>query len=200
MNIKLTKDIILERNPEATFLEDVFDEALIGSATPCGKKIIAVFVYGSIIALFTINFIYIFRQFHYVAPLPYITGKISRDDYIERFRPEFRVIRFANQNLPETAKILALFIGNRGYYFDRELFFGQGWFKKQIKHANSPNAIKTSLKKNGITHLLLRNDLFSNWLDTVFNSNEKQIFLSFFNDYATMLHSHAGYSLFIFSS
>lgn len=164
------------------------------------KKILFGFVYASIIALFTINFIYIFRQFHYVAPLPYITGKISRDNYIEHFRPEFRVIWFANQTLPESAKILALFIGNRGYYFDRELFFGQGWFKRQIKHANSPNAIKTSLKKNGITHLVLRNDLFSNWLDTAFNSNEKKTFLSFFNDYATMLHSHTGYSLFLFSS
>ena len=174
---------------------------LILKKTNIFRKIVLLgLVYGSLIALFTINFIYIFRQFHYVAPVPYITGKISRDDYIEHFRPEFRVIRFANQTLSKDAKILALFIGSRGYYFDRELFFGQGWFKRQIKNANSPNAIKTSLKKNGITHLLLRNDLFSNWLDTVFSSNKKKIFLSFLNDNATILHSHAGYSLFIFSS
>jgi len=160
------------------------------------KRILLSLLYGSLIALFTINFIYIFKQFHYVTPLPYITGKISRDDYIERFRPEFRVIRFANQNLSEDAKILALFIGNRGYYFDRELFFGQGWFKRQIKHANSPNAIKTSLKKNRITHMLLRNDLFSNWINRSFNQREKKIFISFLSGHTILLHAHAEYSLF----
>ena len=126
------------------------------------KKILSGCVYASIILLFTINFTYIFNQFHYVEPLSYLKGKISRKEYIEKFRPEYRVIGYANQHLAEEAKILALFIGHRGYYIDRKIFFGQGWFKRQIKHANSPNAIKTSLKKNGITHLLLRNDLFSN--------------------------------------
>ncbi len=36
-NKKLIKEIILERNPKAMFLEKKFDEALIGSGIPCGQ-------------------------------------------------------------------------------------------------------------------------------------------------------------------
>ena len=159
------------------------------------KKILSGCVYASIIAFFTINFIYIFKQFHYVDPFPYINGKISRGEYIEKFRPEYRVIQYANENLLENAKILALFIGHRGYYIDREVFFGQGWFQNQIKHADSPDAILSTLEKNGTSHMLMRNDLFSNWINRAFNHNEKKIFLSFLSDHSTLLHSHAGYSL-----
>ncbi len=39
----LIKEIILERNPYAIFLEDEFDEALLGSGIPCGQKYVAVY-------------------------------------------------------------------------------------------------------------------------------------------------------------
>ncbi len=42
-NKKLIREIILERNPKAMFLEKNFDEALIGSGIPCGQKYVAVY-------------------------------------------------------------------------------------------------------------------------------------------------------------
>ncbi len=42
-NKKLIKEIILERNPEALFLGDQFDKALMGSAIPCGQKHVAIY-------------------------------------------------------------------------------------------------------------------------------------------------------------
>ena len=39
----LIKEIIIERNPEALFLEKEFDEALMGSAIPCGQKHVAIY-------------------------------------------------------------------------------------------------------------------------------------------------------------
>jgi hypothetical protein len=43
MNRQLIKDIILERNPDALFLDDIFDEALVGSSFSCDKKYIAIY-------------------------------------------------------------------------------------------------------------------------------------------------------------
>ena len=43
MNGKVIKEIILERNPKAIFLEKEFDEAILGSAIPCGQKHVAVY-------------------------------------------------------------------------------------------------------------------------------------------------------------
>ena len=42
-NKKLIKEIILERNPNAMFLRDKFDEALIGSSIQCGNKHVATY-------------------------------------------------------------------------------------------------------------------------------------------------------------
>jgi hypothetical protein len=42
-NQKLIKEIIKERNPEALFLEEMFDKALLGTVTLCGNKIIATY-------------------------------------------------------------------------------------------------------------------------------------------------------------
>ncbi len=43
MNSQLIKDIILERNSKALFLEDIFNKALMGSAQFCGKNHVAVY-------------------------------------------------------------------------------------------------------------------------------------------------------------
>ena len=37
------KEIILERNAEAEFLEEIFNKALIGSAIPIGQKHVAIY-------------------------------------------------------------------------------------------------------------------------------------------------------------
>jgi len=43
MKSKFIKEIILERNPKAKFLEKEFDEAIIGSAIQCGGKYVALY-------------------------------------------------------------------------------------------------------------------------------------------------------------
>lgn len=43
MKSKDIKKIIIERNPQAIFLRDKFDEALIGTSIQCGKKHVATY-------------------------------------------------------------------------------------------------------------------------------------------------------------
>jgi len=43
MNKKLMREIILERNEKALFLEEIFDDALIGTGILCGNKHIAAY-------------------------------------------------------------------------------------------------------------------------------------------------------------
>lgn len=43
MKSEIIKEIILERNPDAKFLEKEFDEAVIGSAVQCGGKYVAIY-------------------------------------------------------------------------------------------------------------------------------------------------------------
>ena len=42
-NKKLIKEILKQRNPEVIFIEDKFDEALVGSAIQCGGNHVAIY-------------------------------------------------------------------------------------------------------------------------------------------------------------
>jgi hypothetical protein len=66
--------------------------------------------------LVCLNAVYIRQQFQRVQPISYLSGRIGREAYIQKYRPEFAVIQFANATLAEQVKIFCLFLGNRSYY------------------------------------------------------------------------------------
>jgi hypothetical protein len=130
--------------------------------------------------------LYIKKQFDIVMPLQYLSGKISRDQYIEKFRPEYGVIRYANSNLPRNSKILALFIGKRGYYSDLEMCFDPGVLESVIQNSRSAEDISARLIHIGFSHILIRLDLFRAWCQENLNNKEKQMIQNLF--------SHSGFS------
>jgi hypothetical protein len=153
-------------------------------------------VYLIVFFLFCSNAVYIFNQFRHVEPIDYIRGRVGRDEYIERYRPEYAAIQFANLHLSKDVKILSVFLGNRRYYSDRHMIFNIELFKKSIKRANSPDNLSTILKENGITHLLVRFDLLNRWSQSQFSYSEIGIMREFFENHVKPLFSKGGHGLF----
>jgi hypothetical protein len=54
-----------------------------------------------------------------VIPFSYLSGAVSRNEYLENYRREYPVMQYINDNLPAESLILFIFLGNRGYYCDR---------------------------------------------------------------------------------
>ncbi|MCX5881644.1 MAG: hypothetical protein NTU74_07550, partial [Deltaproteobacteria bacterium] len=150
-------------------------------------------VWAGVLALFPVG--YLIDQFDKVKVMPYISGKIDRDSYITQFRPEYPAIRFANQNLPGTARILAIFLGNRGYYFDRDVLFDMKLPVPAISTAGSGRTVEALLHQQGITHLLIRYDLFDRWLGTL-TDTDKETLARFFQTRTRLLFSSGGHGLF----
>jgi 4-amino-4-deoxy-L-arabinose transferase-like glycosyltransferase len=144
----------------------------------------------------SLNAAYVLNQFQHVQPLSYILGQTDRDAYITKYRPEYAVIQYANRNLPDNARILGLFLGNRRYYSDRELISGNNLFRKSVKTAESSDTILAEMQKNGFTHLLIRYDLFNRWSGVQFDDVEKGILKTFFKNHLAQLFSQSGYGLF----
>ncbi len=143
-----------------------------------------------------INSFYILEQFKYIDPISYISGKVDRDEYIEQYRPEYPVIKYANGNLPEDAKILCVFMGSRRYYFERDVAFTDVLFRSTMKNADTPEKILLSLKKRHITHLVVNIDLFNEWANKMFDDREKMIINDLFQKNVSLLLSKGGYGLF----
>jgi hypothetical protein len=71
------------------------------------------------------NAAYVYGQFKVVDPFSYLSESVTRDEYIARFRPEHAAVLYINGNLPEDALVSLIFLGNRGYYLDREYVYGE---------------------------------------------------------------------------
>jgi hypothetical protein len=150
----------------------------------------------TVICFFLLNAMYIVDQFKKVKPLNYLSGHVGRDDYIKNFRKEYSALQYANEKLPETTRILGLFLGGRRYYSDRELIFDEDLFRNIVQSSPSAGSIGFELNGQLITHLLIRYDLFNMWVDTNFNDVTKEKMRLFFRKHAILLFSEDGYGLF----
>ena len=138
-------------------------------STGVQQTMVALAAVGIPAAMLWYNGHYLVSQFAVVRPMAYIKGTVSRDDYITAFRPEYPAIQFANTVVPQGAKVLCLFLGNRGYYMDFQPVFEQpyasGSVLARFLAADTPDyTITDEMRRHNISHILLRTDLTVQWL------------------------------------
>jgi hypothetical protein len=161
------------------------------------KKIYLGFVGALVLFFFGMNFNYLVQQYKLVHPVRYLAGELQRDAYIEKFRPEYPVFKFANQNLHPNSRILGIFLGNRSYYSDLEMRFDFGTFiRKTFEQKLTDEQILDNFRNNAITHLLIRYDLFNNWVINNFDISERQRLEYFLNTHASLIYAENGHGLY----
>ena len=163
------------------------------------KKLIAhVCLGGAVIVCLAYNAAYLADQYRYVQPLDYLSGNVSRHEYIARYRFEYPAMRYINENLLSDAKILFFFMGKRGYYCDREYVpESQTSLSRFIKEGMTPEDIYHAYKTMKATHLLVHRDLFVKWANEVFNSDQIQTLQNFVQGYLDMEFSINGVELLV---
>jgi hypothetical protein len=154
------------------------------------------FIIAGVTIIIALNASYILQQFRYVDPFSYISGRVSRDAYIAKYRPEYSIYQYINRHLPENVKILSLFLGNRRYYSERDLIFGVSEFKKNVNRADSAKKFLKELREQGFTYLIIRFDLFNQWTNKQFDDRKKEMLKVFFARHVKRILSQDGYGLF----
>jgi len=146
-----------------------------------------------------LNARYILNQYNYVDPFGYLNGTLSRDQYIDKYRPEYPVIRYINEHLSPRDKILFIFMGKRGYYCDREYVFdmtlNRSMLHQFVRTSNKPEDILQGLKGNGITHMLIRSDIFDRMVKDNFTIEEQELVGEFFKRHVNFLYFKWGYGI-----
>jgi len=149
----------------------------------------------------SLNAHYIFTQYRYVDPFSYLSGTLGKDEYIDKYRLEYPVIRYINKDLGSHDRILFLFMGNRGYYCEREYVFdmvsNRSLLRQLVKESSKPEEILRGLKENGITHMLIRYDIFDHWVkdEDQFTIREQELLGRFFEKHVELLYSKWGYGV-----
>ena len=149
----------------------------------------------------SLNTHYIFAQYRYVDPFSYLSGTLSKDEYIDKYRLEYPVIRYMNRDLGSNDRILFLFVGNRGYYCDREYVFdtvfNRSLLRQLVKRSRKPEEILRGLRGNGITHMLIRYDIFDRWVkdEDHFTIRDQELLARFFKGHVELLYFKWGYGV-----
>ena len=147
-----------------------------------------------------LNASYIFTQYRYVDPITYLSGTVSREQYIERYRREYPVLRYINKNLHPNAKILFIDMGKRGYYCDRDYVLdmrnNRSTLYQLVKSADRPRNVGLDLRKMGITHLLMNCDIFGRWVGDSFTPEDQELLKGFFGNHARLLYFESGYGVY----
>ena len=160
------------------------------------RKILTGCVLSFVAFLLSLNVVYLIDQFRIVEPMSYISGRVGRDKYIERYRQEYAAVKYANENISESAKIMCMFLGNRSYYSDREVVFSYGLASKAVIQENSSKKILDDLNRRKITHLLIRNDLYNKWFQNNYSEMEKEVINKFIRKHTSLLFSKNGHGLY----
>jgi hypothetical protein len=137
-------------------------------------------VHATLVVLLVLNGLYIQDLMARVQPFGYQTGTVSRDEYIQKHRPEYAANTYINRNLAGDSRILCLFTGNRIYYSDREMVCDSELFRRIIRSAPSPEAVRERLLQLGISHLLLHGPIFTRWADSQFDDRARGVLQNLF--------------------
>jgi 4-amino-4-deoxy-L-arabinose transferase-like glycosyltransferase len=136
---------------------------------------------------------YVIDQFKEVEPLQYITGKISRDEYLEKHRPEYAALRFVNTYLPQDSKVMMVFVGSRGYYSERSYVHGEEALDSIFLDSNDAQEMRSKLKNMGITHLLIYEPLFGRWVSDNLKERAEGSLKEFLLNYVKLIYSKNGF-------
>ena len=147
-----------------------------------------------------LNAIYVFGLFKEVQPFSFLTGSVSRHEYIEKYRPEYGALKYINENLPLDAKVLFFHLGNRGYYCDRDYLFdmqrGVSTLHKIVKNCSFPQEVVLEFQRRKMTHFLIRHDLFQFWVKNNFDEREMILLDQLFKYYVKIVYFMKGYGVY----
>ena len=160
-----------------------------------GSKITGAGICVAIIAVMLgLNAQYLASRFKIDQPMEYLSGKITRDEYIQHYRPEYEAFRYANEHLTGDAKILGLFVGNRGYYSDVDIVFDLDILRRLAHESASPADLSRKIKNRNFTHLLINYKPFNYWVGK-YEAHEKTILNVFFQTRVVTEFSKDGFGL-----
>lgn len=157
-------------------------------------------LFAAVVLLLALNGIYLGMDVRAASAGEYLRGQESREAYLSRMLTEYPAIQYINQHLPATAKIYFLFVGRRVYYCERSWFHDSGEyptiFLEMIRGAQKGDEVQARLHNIGITHLLVRIDLFLRFLAANFSQRDGEMWSQFQARHLKLLFEERGYAVY----
>ena len=136
----------------------------------------------------------------HLTPGNFLLGRETREEYLMRTQVYYPAIEFMNRNLDPKARVLFLMAGSRGYYLDRDYFFGSIFSGEVLRpildQASSGKDILEGLKKLGATHVLTREVKLVEFLRDNWPREKAPVWNDFSRNYWRLLFKARGFSVY----
>jgi hypothetical protein len=143
---------------------------------------------------------YLWKYFSQARAIGYLSGEVSRTEYLLRKLPEYSSFNFVNHETPANAKIYLLFIGRRAYYCDRDYFHDggdlPGYLLGAIRAAKNADQIDRALRQKQITHLMAHEDLLARFLSDNLTPDQALVWNDFAATKITLSFRDRGYAVY----
>lgn len=164
------------------------------------RNLLAAIVLCLFIGILGKNVLYIKNYYHDISPMNYLSGKESRDEFITRHNSSYPAIKYINTNTPEKAGIRLILLAGRGYYLDRMYDespnYGMDDIRGLAANVHDNASFQTYLRSLGCTHILLRMDLFLQYLHNNYSMETTNRFLQQMNMTTEKIFSANGYAVY----
>jgi hypothetical protein len=163
------------------------------------KSMARLFVFASVAILLIFNFIYLKNRIETINPFPYVFGKENREAFLKHHLLHYGAVEYINSNLPMNAEIFTMFLGRRGYYFDRdyknEPSFGMNTLRRMVAASANEGTFDHYARSMNVTHILMRNDLFYRFLSNNFSKAEIKRLIDLIDKKWSKLYDKNGYAV-----
>jgi Dolichyl-phosphate-mannose-protein mannosyltransferase len=144
---------------------------------------------ASVAGCLIFNTSHIARDFGNISPLGVLTGRESREAFLQRNLPVYDMYRFINSDLPDNTRVFLIFMRNSTYLCDRSCYadtmFEDYTLKKILSSSATPDAVYERLKGMGFTHIMY-DSLFVTGGKSTLSPEQLALFTAFRDKYLTV--------------
>jgi hypothetical protein len=186
-------------------IKDIFDrtrESTLFSSLRSKEKIrssVKVVIITGVATLLIFNLNYLKYRIETINPFPYVLGKETKEAFLQHHLLHYGAVEYINHYLPDDAIVFTMFLGRRGYYFDRayknEVSFGMATLKQMIINADDEKNFLKYVRSMEVTHILMRTDLVNRYLRDNFSKDNINHFLRLKKKFWKKLYENNGYEV-----
>ena len=155
-------------------------------------------ILGTGLACLTANGGYLKERFNAFQPLNYISGKVSREQFLTRHVGGYKAMQYINDHVPPDATVFLMFMAGRGYYLNRDYYHEASFGRKTITgfvnaSMEGEQDFVARLRACRFSHILVRSDLLHKYLLDNFDHGAIARFLDLTDRYWNCRHESNGY-------
>lgn len=164
------------------------------------RNILGAVLFAVCIFMMSKNIFYIKNYYQNINPMKYISGKETRDDFIQRHHGSYAAMKYINEHTPENARVRLVFLAGRGYYLDRMYDEGASYGIADVRglanNAHDERSFQKYLHSLGCTYLLVRTDLYLKYLQDNNTPETVNRVLQLMKQSTDVIHNANGYAIY----